>query len=169
MKFTLKNALGLLGEENPLNLFPESGKTGNVRIHSLSAGLFVETQALLSLPEWALEGLSLILHPSSPIPVECNPTGWYHKLFQVAWVHNGDRPSEEIERSVLHESGHHIWSKLLPQAQRQFAYATRKCHGGPNDWRNPEERFADAIAIAVQGATTKFEAKVANHAIQALR
>lgn len=156
-----KTLLKILGEKNPLDGRSHSFIVGNVPIYSNELLPPVnETIILNRVPSQFLAGLRLICDRTSPVPID-GQTGWYHKLFKVAWIQIGDRPLVLIHRSILHEVGHHVWvGTLSTDLQRQFQVATKKCRGGPNDWSDPEERFADAFATYILGNSKPNEFKV---------
>lgn len=159
-------SLTVLGETDPVVKLPQVAIANGVPIF----GCFHSVDVLQWLPASSLVGLRLILTPTSPIEVPERMTGWYHKLFQVAWVKVGDRDEWEVARSILHESGHHIWRSLKQPERRHFSDRTRKLRGGPNDWNDPEERFADAVALTILGyphspKITKVLTEVFPHAV----
>lgn len=136
-------------------------KLDNVPIYSSEIGFFTELEVIRLISPHLLAELQIIASSRSPIDIK-NQTGWYHKLFKVAWVKFGDRPSNEIKRSLLHEVGHHIWGMLKEGDRTLFAANTKKrCRGGCNDWSIAEERFADAIAFYyLNNPVTRAEIKI---------
>jgi hypothetical protein len=156
-----------LKESDPTEHLAIALTANTVKTYAPIPGFYAQALILDYLPCDRLQGLRLILSVTSPIAVDPRITGWYHKLFQVAWVSLG-RPDLEVHRSILHESGHHLWSGLSRAEQQTFTYRTRRCRGGANDWNIPEERFADAIALAVLGADTRHEQSVADCAVDLL-
>lgn len=134
---------------DPLSkLKPQSNYRG-LQIYSSAPGLFSEITILEKVPIILYKNLKVIFDKESPIPLLNACNGWYHKFYKVAWIRTGsDRAGVDIQKSLLHELGHHIWTNLPELARSRFVDCTKRCiKGGMNDWTNEEERFADGFTL----------------------